>query len=275
MEEADCDLALHTYGTTGLVVEIEMRLAPKVDYDRVILSDADWDQLVDWADAFAHRGEWNKRLVTALQWPIPSYFKPMAKRFRAGEHALFLLIERAPSAAILASAAAAGLSCVHHAPLEDPLTPPFITDYTWNHTTLWAMKSEPGYTNTQATFGKNFHEQYQDLQRRFPGEIVLHFEWMSEQAKPVDGVSGHYVGENIAVGAVPLIVFKSDARLMEITDHCAKIGVVIDDPHTYFLEAGGRIPNLGAKRILRSQVDPAGILNPGKMRPATDPFAHV
>jgi FAD/FMN-containing dehydrogenase len=50
LEEAESLKALHTYGTTGLMVEIEMRLAPRIDYDQLILSSPDWDRLLDWTD---------------------------------------------------------------------------------------------------------------------------------------------------------------------------------------------------------------------------------
>jgi len=274
LEEAECDLALHTYGTTGLVVEIEMRLAPRLNYDQLILSCADWDKLIVWTDACARRPEWRKRLVTALEAPIPSFFKPMQKRFRPGEHVVFLLVDRDQCAEITASAAAAGVDCVYHSPLADPLTPPFITDYTWNHATLWAMKVEPSFTNIQIAFGPNFREQSRLLQQRFPGEIIHHHEWMAARARKVGSSASHYAGEDIVVGAVPLIYFKSRERLQEISDYCREIGIVVDDPHTFALEDGGRIPNLDRKRTLRAEVDPAGLLNPGKMRTAAvNPFA--
>src|SRR5580658_5380778 len=95
LEEEESLKALHTYGTTGLMVEIEMRLAPKVDYEQLILSAPSWDRLLDWTDAAARRMEWRKRLVTQFEWPIPSYFKPLAKHLRPGEAISFLLIDRA------------------------------------------------------------------------------------------------------------------------------------------------------------------------------------
>ena len=54
LEEEESLKVLHTYGTTGLMVEIEMRLAPKVDYDQLIVR-GDWDRLLDWSDAAARR----------------------------------------------------------------------------------------------------------------------------------------------------------------------------------------------------------------------------
>ena len=146
LEEAQSLKALHTYGTTGLLVEVEMRLAPKVDYDQLILSAADWDRLLGWTDGAARRLDWRKRLVTQFEWPVPSYFKPLAKHLRPGDSISFLLLDRAQADEAVASAAAAGIDCVYRRPLTDPPKPPFITDYTWNHTTLWAIKSDPSIT---------------------------------------------------------------------------------------------------------------------------------
>jgi FAD/FMN-containing dehydrogenase len=276
LEEGDAKNSLHTYGTTGIMVEIEMRLAPKVDYDQLIISSPDWEKLVTWSDAAAHRSAWAKRLVTQFQWPIPSFFKPLVKHFRPGEHVTFLLVARAQADEIIASATAAGLACVFRTPLSDPLKPPFITDYTWNHTTLWAMKSEPTLTYVQAGFGKNFREQFALLEKKFPGEVLLHLEWIAGNPKMTREDIGTQAGENVGMGGIPLVYFKSEARLQELIAYCAEIGVFIANPHTYFLEEGGRHPNIADKRALKAELDPYALLNPGKMKSyPKNPFASA
>ena len=265
MEERDSLRALHTYGTTGFMVEVEMRLAPKADYEQLILSSPDWDRLLDWSDRAARNDAWHKRLVTQFEWPIPSYFKPLAKHLRSGEHASFLLVARSQADEVIASSAAAGLACVYRQPLPDPPRPPFITDYTWNHTTLWALKSDPTVTYLQSGFGPNFREQFAELHRRFPGEIMFHLEWMAGGIKftpgGMDGTGGH-----IVIIGIPLVFFRSEERLQEIIRVCGEIGVGIANPHTYRLEEGGRHLNIADKRALKAEVDPAGLLNPGKMK---------
>ena len=84
----------------------------------------------------------------------------MAKSFKDKEHVTFLLVKNTQADQVVASCEAAGLSCVYRRPLSDPPKPPFITDFTWNHTTLWAMKSDPRYTYIQAGFSANFQEQF-------------------------------------------------------------------------------------------------------------------
>jgi FAD/FMN-containing dehydrogenase len=275
LEEGDCLKALHTYGTTGLLVEVEMRLGPKVDYEQMILSAADWDRLLDWTDAAARNMGWRKRLVTQFEWPIPSYFKPLAKHLRAGDSITFLLIDRDRADEAVASAAAAGIDCLYRRPLTDPAKPPFLTDYTWNHTTLWAIKADPSITYVQSGFGRNFREQFAELRRRFPGEILFHLEWIIGNSKmmKVDAVAGN--PDSIVVGGIPLVFFKSEERLNELLRCCDEIGVFIANPHTYFLEEGGRHPNIADKRAFKAEVDPSALLNPGKMKTyPVNPFAN-
>ena len=275
LEEAECLKALHTYGTTGMMVEIEMRLAPRIDYEQLIVGSPDWDRLLDWTDAAARRTEWRKRLVTQFEWPIPSYFKPLLRHLRTGEAATFLLVDHAQADEVAASAAASGLSCVYRRPLADPPRPPFITDYTWNHTTLWAIKSDPSITYLQSGFGPDFRAQFAELRRRFPGEILFHLEWTAGNAKMMRGNADRLNPESVVVGGIPLVFFRSEARLGEILDCCAEIGVFIANPHTFLLEEGGRHPNIADKRAFKAEADPHALLNPGKMKTyPINPFAR-
>jgi FAD/FMN-containing dehydrogenase len=276
LEESESLKALHTYGTTGLLVEVEMRLAPKVDYEQLVLGSADWDALLGWTDAAARRMDWRKRLVTLFEWPIPSYFKPLAKHLGAGQAATFLLVDRAQADEAVASAAASGIGCVYRRPLSDPPKPPFITDYTWNHTTLWAMKSDPSITYLQAGFGRNFREQFAELRRRFPGEILFHLEWTAGNSKMMRGNAVFLNPDEIVPGGIPLVFFKSEERLGEILRCCEEIGVFIANPHTVILEEGGRHPNIADKRAFKAEVDPEALLNPGKMKTyPLNPFAPM
>lgn len=103
-EGAEAMVALRTFGTTGVMIEIEMRLAPKIDYDQLAFSSPDWDKLLAWTDAAMRNGTWRKRVATQFQWPIPSYFKPIKKYIRENEHVSFLMPDRAHTAEMVASA---------------------------------------------------------------------------------------------------------------------------------------------------------------------------
>jgi hypothetical protein len=136
------------------------------------------------------------------------------------------------------------------------------------------MKSDPAFTYLQAGFGANFREQFAALHARFPGEILLHLEWMGNRAVPSESGGGFFHAETVGIGSIPLVRFVSEARLAEIIAYCGEIGVGIANPHTYVLEEGGHHPNITDKIALKWEMDPAGLLNPGKMKSfPLNPFA--
>jgi FAD/FMN-containing dehydrogenase len=267
LEEADTLQAFHSYGTTGFMVELEMRLAPARPWEQMIVAGRSWDALLDFAHAIATDDSVPKRLVTVLEDPIPSYFKPIRKFYPPDHHLIFLEIEGAHAEAVAARAAAAGLAVPHRIAPHEPRRSPMLSDYTWNHTTLWAIKADEQFTYLQSGFGDNFREQFALLRARFPGEILLHLEFARGRGR--DGVFG-----KVGCGAIPLVRFRSEDRLREIIAYCTEIGVHTANPHTCYVDEGGRANDFAAQRALKTRTDPRGLLNPGKMRShATNPFA--
>src|SRR5208282_4340295 len=75
---------------------------------------------------------------------------------------------------------------------------PLLSDYTWNHTTLWAMKADPAWTYLQCGFDADpvrVREQLALLKARFGAEFLHHVEWMKNGAGTV------------FAGAIPLVRF--------------------------------------------------------------------
>jgi FAD/FMN-containing dehydrogenase len=261
-EGAAAMVALRTFGTTGIMTEIEMRLAPKLDYDQVAFSSPDWDRLLEWTDAATRNGAWHKRVASQFQWPIPSFFKPLKKQVRDGEHVSFLMPERSQTAEMVASAEAAGLVCIYNRPLSDPPKPPFLSDFTYNHTTLWAMKTDPAITYVQAGFTDDFRSQITELMTRYPDEVLIHLEWGARDPSRVMGPDAS--PSAMGVGGIPLIRYTTRERFDEIIAAARALGVQIGNTHTYHLTATTP-EGTAARHALKHDVDPRGLLNPGKM----------
>jgi len=66
----------------------------------------------------------------------------------------------------------------------------------------------------------------------FPARFLLHLEWMAAEAHPDPAVPGAFFGAPVFLASIPLVRFVSEARLQEIIDYCAEIGVGIANPHT-------------------------------------------
>lgn len=128
-----------------------------------------------------------------------------------------------------------------------------VSDFTWNHATLWAHKHGENMTYLQARFKVDrIFEQMDTLRAKFGEEIQFHFEYIKIKGK-------------ITPASLPVILYQSKERLYEIIDFCRRIEVEINDPHTYLLGFGGY--NLKMEKILtkKRENDPLNLLNPGKI----------
>jgi hypothetical protein len=268
IEGEDCLRVLHTYGTNGILIEAEMRLGVKRNYEQLIFSHADWSTLFDWTNSIAQDYSLMKRLVTQFDGEIVTAFKPLLKYFTEGEHVTFLLVDQSQAEAVKASAEEAGIRFCHSMPLNFPPKPPYLTDYTWNHTTLWMLKKDPTITYLQLGFGPTgFKERVDLLKATFPDEIFHHLEF-THNHEPEGDATG------ISCGGLPIVKFTTEERLNEIIDFCWANDIFVANPHTCILEDGGRHSDIEEKRRLKGIYDPAGILNPGKMRTfELNPFA--
>lgn len=245
--------ALHAWGTTGVMVEATIALAPKVEWAQVAVGFPTFASCLDFTEAVANNAAWRKRLVTAFEWPIPAWFTPLVKWVPQGEALAFFEIANDQLDALNAAASKAGGRVVFQSPFHEPRRGAQLSDYTWNHTTLWAKKADPGITYLQSGFDpKRLRDQIRSLKERFGDEILMHMEFLKS-----DGV--------VVPGALPIVRFTSEARLQEMIDHSLSIGVGIANPHINHLEGSGRWRPDDAKLVAKAEYDPRGLLNPGKM----------
>jgi FAD/FMN-containing dehydrogenase len=244
---------IHNYGTTGIVTELVVPLAPRVEWLQSIVSFDGFDGALAFSEALAASESIRKRLVSTVEWPIPAFFKPIADRFRAGAAAAMLEAEAGSLDALADLATAHGGAIEHVVPPEQYRLGVGISDFTWNHTTLWALKTDPAFTYLQADFSLgSVSEQARRLKAEFGEEVLLHLEWIR--------VAGELVPTSL-----PLVRFTNADRLYDIIAFCEGIGVTIYDPHTWILEDGGRGEANVMQRKKREN-DPRSLLNPGKLR---------
>jgi hypothetical protein len=153
-----------------------------------------------------------------------------------------------------AAAKAVGGEITLAAPYTGLRTVPLLSDYTWNHTTLWAMKQDSAFTYLQCGFSAtNAREQFAALKQRFGDEFLLHLEFMKTAT-----------GEVIP-GSIPVVRFSNEERLNEMIAFCRSIGVSVANPHSNNVEGGGRYRADNIQLMTKYRYDPLGLLNPGKM----------
>jgi len=245
---------LHAWGTNGIMTRVWFALTPAVVWSQFTAAFDTFDEAFLFAQGVAEGGEWTKRLVTVFEWPIPTFFTPVKQVVAADKSLVLIMIATAQLESLRGAAESAGGQVTFSGDYVGPRTQPLLSDYTWNHTTLWAMKADPTWTYIQAAFSPTeCLDQIRLLRGRYGKEILFHMEFMKN-------------GQGVVIpGAIPLVYFTGEERLNELIAYCGEIGVSIANPHVNSLEGGGRYRADNIQLQAKHKYDPQGLLNPGKM----------
>jgi hypothetical protein len=245
---------LHAWGTNGIITRVWLALTPAVEWSQCIAAFDTFHAAFDFAEKIATGNAWTKRLVTVFEWPIPSFFTPIRQHAPEGKTLIFFMIASSQLNELETGVRNASGIVTHSGIYPGLNARPLLSDYTWNHTTLWAMRSDEAYTYLQCGFNPDtVRDQIGQLRERFGQEILFHMEFMKN-------------GEGRVVpGAIPVVYFKTEERLNEMIDFCRKIGVFVANPHVNNVEGGGRYRADNVQLLAKLRYDPKGLLNPGKM----------
>jgi FAD/FMN-containing dehydrogenase len=245
---------LHAWGTNGIISRIWLALTPAVDWSQCVVAFDAFDAAFDFSEEIATDPNWTKRLVTVFEWPIPSFFTPIQRHAPEGKTLIFFMIASSQLQQLETAARGAGGAITHGGRYPGLNARPLLSDYTWNHTTLWAMRADEKYTYLQCGFNPDTaREQMRRLRERFGMEILFHMEFMK------DG------GGRVIPGAIPLVYYTTEERLNDMIDFCREIGVFVANPHVNNVEGGGRYRSDNVQLLAKERYDPKGLLNPGKM----------
>ena len=255
----------HMWGCNGLVLEIELALAPVHDWLEVIVTFDAFDPALEFGDALARAPGIVKKEIGFFAAPVPGYLTLIKDHLPDGCHALIVLVAPTSEPALLALVAQWGGTVTYRKTAQEvAASNRTLLEYTWNHTTLNALKVDKGITYLQCAFVAGQHvEQVKRMEKLLGGEVLMHAEFI----RNLDGLA--------TCTALPLVRFSTEQRLQEIMQIFRDNGVRINDPHVFIVEdgkAGGELPQ--AITDTKRRFDPLGLLNPGKVRAwATQPEA--
>ncbi len=245
---------LHAWGTNGIITKIWLALTLKIEWAQAAVSFDTFAAAFDFSENIACDPAWTKRLVTVFESPIPEYFSPVKSICPEGRHLVFFMIA-ADQLSEFHTAAEKAIGTVTYSGAWAGLrTAPLLSDYTWNHTTLWAIKHDSAFTYLQCGFDPvRVRDQIKLLRDRFGHEILFHMEFMRN-------------GQGQVIpGAIPLVRFTTEARLNEMIRFCRENGIFVANPHVNNVEDGGRYREDHVQLRAKRRYDPKGLLNPGKM----------
>lgn len=254
----ETDLINHAYGTTGIITELEFPLAPAMQWRDVVVAFPDFMQAARFCLVLAACPGIDLKLVTTIDSTIVSSFKGLRELVAVGESLALLMVAPSAMVALTELVGTDGGQIVLDA---DTLKSETVAgsmplyEFTWNHTTLQMLKQDRTVTYLQSLFpAPDPLVLVERMRTLFGDELPMHLEFLR-------------VGGVLTCAGLQIVRFTTEERLAEIIRIHEQNGVSIANPHVYTIEDGSwhkRLPGnqLGFKR----EVDPLGILNPGKMR---------
>jgi FAD/FMN-containing dehydrogenase len=248
--------ALHAYGTNGIITEVEMPLAPTWPWIDAIVA---FDQFMDaarFAQALGEAGGIVTKLVTAIAWPIPSYFKALRDVLPNDQHVVLTMVSASSLEPFrtLVEKSGGTITLERATPADSDTGDTPLYEYAFNHTTLQVLKTDRTVTYLQSIFPPGQHlERVEHMYMKFGDEVMMHCEFQRRQGR-------------ITCSALQVVRFTTEERLHEIIRYHEENGVRISNPHSYILEdKGPKVVDSDHQLAFKRRADPYGLMNPGKM----------
>jgi len=243
------------YGTTGIITVLEMPLAPALPWVDVIVAFDDFIEAVRFGHNIAMADGIVKKLLSPVQWPLPQHFAAYRPYCPDGKSLLLGMIGDMSLESFETLLASFKGTITYAAPSDDSPGKVPLYEHTWNHTTLQVLKTDRGVTYLQCLYPHDrlVHSVAQ-VGAKFGDEVLQHLEFIR-----LNGL--------MTASGIPVIRYRSPERLYEIMAGYEACGIMIANPHVVTLEDGSRYKRVDADQLgFKHEVDPMGLLNPGKMR---------
>jgi FAD/FMN-containing dehydrogenase len=242
------------YGTTGIITALEMPLAPAWKWIDVVVAFDDFMQVAAFGYEAALADGIVKKVISPVTWPLPSYFGALKPHCPEGKSLLMAMIAEPSLESFRSLLGGRGTITLEMPTDESPSRVP-LYEYCWNHTTLQVLKSDRSVTYLQCLYPHDrVLEKVAEMRDLFPDEVLQHLEFIR-------------FGGRVTCSSLPVIRYTDADRLNEIIRLHEDRGVFIANPHVFTIEDGSRYKRVEADQLgFKHEVDPHGLLNPGKMR---------
>jgi FAD/FMN-containing dehydrogenase len=252
---ADIGKALHAYGTTSIVVEVELALAPAYPWVEMVAAFDDFAAAAQFAQALGESDGVFLKLDSLMAWPLPRYFRGLEDgTLPEGRHIVMIMVATGNAGTVrdLVRERGGAITLERRYVEDRAITP--LYEYTWNHTTLQALKIDKTVTYLQTIFplGANV-EALIASHEMFGEEVMAHAEFQRRQGRT-------------NCSSLQVVRYSDEARLWEIVRGMETLGIRLSNPHSYILEdKGARVLSADLQLAFKREADPQGLLNPGKM----------
>lgn len=244
----------HAYGTNGIITELEIPLGPAYAWAEAIVTFPEFMTAARFGQALSDSDGIIKKLVCICAAPIPNYFAALRSALPEGSHCAMVMVAECCLEPFAELVKEFGGQITYQKTAQEASKGTMLVEYTWNHTTLHARSVDPTITYLQTLFPIDRElKVVEQMYHHFGDEVMMHLEFLR-------------VGGQAVPAGLQLVRFTTPERLNQIIDYHEANNAMIFNPHTYILEDGGRKVVDPAQLKFKEEMDPYGLLNPGKMR---------
>ena len=253
LEAAAAQAINHAYGCNGIITAATMASAPQVAWQQLVLEFSSWEQAL----VAAQRLPATALLLNALcvlEGPVAALLPwPQGCPPASGKgHRLLLLAAPDALAALEALLPALGGQLIWQAAQGQSRGIP-LRELCWNHTTLHARAHDPGFTYLQLLLPQPERPALEALRQRWGDDVLWHLEAVRAQGQQ-------------RLACLPLVRWRGRDALEDLIRHAGDLGCLLFNPHAITVEDGG-LGGVDAEQVAaKASYDPAGLLNPGKLR---------
>ena len=243
----------HAYGTNGIITALTLPSCAAEGWQQLVVGFSHWDgalaalqELGGTALLLNNVALLEAAVAACMPWPAG------CQPPDPGEHRLLLLAAPDSLAVLPTWLAARGGTLVWQEPQGAGRGLP-LRELCWNHTTLHWRGSHPDWTYLQLLLPGDPLPAMAALRRRWGEDLLWHLEAVRQQGA-------------VRLSGLPLVRFRGVAALEALIGHCRDLEVLVFDPHECSVEDGGMGQVDPAQVAAKADLDPLGLLNPGKLR---------
>ncbi|MFC7066475.1 FAD-binding oxidoreductase [Brucella rhizosphaerae] len=246
----------HAYGTNGIILELEIGLTKATEWVHTAALFDTYEATLNFC-LKALEESLDCYLLTTVDRRFARFYTKFGELFPSDKDAVFAMIAPEEVARFEALAIQFGGKVSFSMTLDElhkaGLQPAY--ECGWNHTTLQALKAEPGWTYLQVAYPRPFDVALVNRQiERYSETQYMHHEMARLEGE-------------VQIFALPLVRFEGREEMYRLIEELEQVdGCDIYDPHAYTIEDGGMKEIDSVQIEFKKQADPYGLLNPGKTR---------
>lgn len=259
----------HTFGVAGVLTEVTFRTDRAHGWQEAIASFKTFEAASEFVQAISVDRTFRHRAVTAQERELMPAFRALDLPARAdNQPGVLMIIDQDQTDSVRTLADSFGGTVALWQKWEPkPSDKPSIASMVYGHRMLWVKKLFPQAAFIHMYFDPKSPRVHADaIKARFGEQVLLEMKFI--RSPRMLGVLGFDTSDTLPAAVATVVQGEDPEILGQVMEFCADEGIQIQNSHTNVIEDSGIFPDPTPIVDFKAEIDPYGLLNPGKLRTA-------